>query len=122
MHQDIEKLLSTAKEKGSITEKQREIILSKAQQLEEDMAEVEFLLEDIPLKKNETTRVKTKRCPHCGAVMSDMEQVCPEGIARLPAPEARCLSWKAMILPLAGMRTRQFLRVGIPDLTVQETC
>ena len=36
------------------------------------------MLEDIPLKKNETTRVKTKRCPHCGAVMSDMEQVCPE--------------------------------------------
>ena len=49
MHQDIEKLLNAAKEKGFLTEKQREIILNKARQLGEDMAEVEFFLEDIKI-------------------------------------------------------------------------
>ena len=78
MHQDIEKLLNAAKEKGSITEKQREIILNKAQQLGEDMAEVEFVLEDIPLKKGENDKTKSKRCPQCGAIVDDMALKCPE--------------------------------------------
>ena len=79
MHQDIEKLLNAAKEKGSITEKQREIILNKAQQLGEDMAEVEFVLEDIPLLKKETDkRAKTKKCPQCGAAVSDLAIKCPD--------------------------------------------
>lgn len=77
MHQDIEKLLNAAKEKGSITEKQREIILNKAQQLGEDMAEVEFVLEDIPLKKD-IARSKTKKCPYCGALIDDMALKCPD--------------------------------------------
>ena len=78
MHQDIEKLLNTAKEKGYITEKQREIILNKAQQLGEDMAEVEFVLEDIPLKKDITEKAKTKKCPHCGAFIIETLLSCPE--------------------------------------------
>lgn len=78
MHQDIEKLLNAVKEKGSITEKQREIILDKAQQLGEDIAELEFLLEDIPLKKSENSKIKTKRCPHCGAMVDDLAIRCPE--------------------------------------------
>lgn len=76
MHQDIEKLLDIAKEKGSITEKQREIILNKAQQLGEDVSEVEFILEDIPLKKDMVE--KTKRCPHCGNMMAGNELKCPD--------------------------------------------
>lgn len=78
MHQDIEKLLKAAKEKGFITEKQRDIILFKAKQLDGDVSDVEFFLDDIPLKKSENTKVKAKRCPHCGAVVSDLEQTCPE--------------------------------------------
>jgi uncharacterized C2H2 Zn-finger protein len=78
MHQDIEKLLSTAKEKGSITEKQREIILNKAQQLGEDMAEVEFMLEDITLRREELKKTKFKRCPNCGATVDDLALKCPE--------------------------------------------
>ncbi len=78
MHQDIEKLLNAAKEKGSVTEKQREIILSKAQQLGEDMAELEFVLEDIPIKKGENDKLKSKRCPQCGAIVDDMALKCPD--------------------------------------------
>ena len=53
MHQDIEKLINAAKAKGSITERQREIILNKAQQLGEDISEVEFILEDIAVNKQQ---------------------------------------------------------------------
>ena len=78
MHQDIEKLLNAAKEKGSITEKQREIILNKAQQLGEDMTEVEFMLEDIPIRKSVNEKLKKKKCPNCGALVADMELKCTE--------------------------------------------
>lgn len=78
MHQDVEKLLNAAKEKGFITEKQRDIILNKAQQLGEDMAEVEFMLEDITIKKGTNEKVKSKKCPNCGALIDDLALKCPE--------------------------------------------
>ncbi len=93
MHQDIEKLLNAAKEKGSITEKQRDIILNKAQQLGEDIAEVEFVLEDILIKNNEiqtppsvqmSEKTKSnkmgdvKKCPVCGAIIQGFQAKCPE--------------------------------------------
>lgn len=49
MHAEIEKLLHLAKEKGGITEHQRQLIVSKAKQLGEDMVDVEFFLENIPI-------------------------------------------------------------------------
>lgn len=86
MHQDIEKLLTAAKEKGFVTEKQREIILNKTQQLGEDLTEVEFLLDDIPVKRdaqpsNPTSSRKMgaiKKCPMCGAVVQEYQGKCPE--------------------------------------------
>ena len=45
MHPDIEKLISIAKENGDLTEKQREIILRKAEKLGEDVDEVELRLD-----------------------------------------------------------------------------
>lgn len=78
MHQDVEKLLNAAKEKGFITEKQRDIILNKAQQLGEDMAEVEFMLEDITIKKGTNEKVKSKKCPNCGALIDDLALKCPD--------------------------------------------
>ena len=78
MHQDIEKLLFAAKEKGSITEKQREIIINKAQQLDEDIAVLEFMLEDIPVRKGVNEKLKKKKCPNCGAIVGEMELKCPE--------------------------------------------
>lgn len=87
MHQDIEKLLNAAKEKGSITEKQRELILAKSEQLGEDMTEVEFLLDDIPLNRQElynksflssNKQGSVRKCPVCGAIVQGYMASCPE--------------------------------------------
>lgn len=78
MHQDIEKLLNAAKEKGSITEKQRDIILSKAEKLGEDISEVEFVLEDIPLKSGTSEKQHMKQCPNCGNKVAENTWKCPD--------------------------------------------
>lgn len=92
MHHDIEKLFNTAKSKGFITEKQRELILAKAEQLGEDMTEIEFLLEDIPIKQqgslSAVDNIKTlsfsnkqgsvRKCPVCGAIVQSYMVACPE--------------------------------------------
>ena len=97
MYPDIEKLINAAKEKGSITTRQREIILAKAQQLNDDIAEVEFMLDDIPVKDLQqnvrqqpsvapTATVNAssikygdvKKCPSCGATVQSTQIRCPE--------------------------------------------
>lgn len=50
MHTKIENLINRAKENGSMTERQRGLILSKAKELGDDLDEIEFSLEDIPIK------------------------------------------------------------------------
>ena len=50
MHTEIENLINRAKENGSMTERQRGLILSKAKELGDDLDEIEFSLEDIPIK------------------------------------------------------------------------
>ena len=82
MHPDIEKLITIAKESGEVTEKQKEIILRKAEKLGEDVDEVEMLLESIrpnqvikePIKAPE----KRMKCPNCGAIISGFSLSCPE--------------------------------------------
>lgn len=94
MHQDVEKLLNAAKEKGSITEKQRNLIIAKAQQLNDDTTEIEFILDDIPIKNSveahtlppipalEKTKSnkqgEVKKCPLCGAIVQGFQAKCPE--------------------------------------------
>ena len=99
MNKELQELLERVKAKGSMTEKQREIILRKAEALGEDMDEVEFLLEGIPHnlsididtvmatdngKGNPVAlsgRVKKEsvsKCPHCGAPITDTMLTCPE--------------------------------------------
>lgn len=82
MHPDIEKLISIAKETGGLTEKQKEIILRKAEILGEDLVEVELILESAQLnqKSNNSSSIpeKRKKCPNCGAVISDSSFKCTE--------------------------------------------
>ena len=78
MHQDIEKLLNAAKEKGSMTERQREIILNKAQQLGEDMAEVEFMLEDIFVNKQKEDDSPQIDLPKPTPIENSNEQIKPD--------------------------------------------
>lgn len=56
MHPDIEKLINIAKESGELTDKQKEIILRKAEKLGEDPDEAELIL-DLTMKKNDVSLV-----------------------------------------------------------------
>lgn len=97
MHPEIEKLIAIAKDSGKLTEKQKEIILRKAESLGEDKDEVEFLLEtisqDVSLNSatvsnnvtdyavalsEQTGKEKVNKCPHCGAPVTDTMLSCPE--------------------------------------------
>jgi hypothetical protein len=50
MHPDTEKLISIARGNGFITRSQREAILNRAKSLGDNLVEVEFILDDIPVK------------------------------------------------------------------------
>lgn len=81
MHPDIEKLITIAKESGEVTEKQKEIILRKAEKLGEDIDEVEMILESLKLKRESAAKgqdTKLRKCPRCGAIVPAMEMKCPE--------------------------------------------
>lgn len=97
MHPEIEKLIAIAKDNGKLTEKQKEIILRKAESLGEDKDEVEFLLEtisqDVSMNSattsnnvtnhavalsEQTGKEKVNKCPHCGAPVTDTMLSCPE--------------------------------------------
>ena len=82
MHEDIQKLIDIAKESGELTDKQREIILRKAEKLGEDVDEVEMLMETIKFqssqKSENSTRIKMRKCPNCGAIVPASAVKCPE--------------------------------------------
>lgn len=91
MDPSIEKLIELVRESGSISLKEKNVILKKARETGEDVDMVEMILESIPedadsdkevQKTNSniydnTSRIK-KRCPNCGAVLSDFVLQCPE--------------------------------------------
>lgn len=93
MHKEVQEMIDRVKAKGALTEKQREIILHKAEFLGENIDEIEFILETIPMVlKNDTTpeiktedpqivserKDKVKKCPACGAVINDVFMKCPD--------------------------------------------
>ena len=80
MHPDIEKMINIAKERGELTEKQKEIILRKTEKLGEDVDEVELVLESLPAVSQRTASEKKKRktCPNCGATILATSLECPE--------------------------------------------
>lgn len=82
MHEDIQKLIDIAKESGELTEKQKEIILRKAEKLGEDVDEVEMVLETIKPKPRintaPTSQEQRMKCPNCGAIISKTSLTCPE--------------------------------------------
>lgn len=79
MNPDLERLINMAKESGELTEKQKSIILRKAEELGEDIEEVEMVLETVKSKSvsKDSASEKKKKCPVCGAVVS-YEARCPE--------------------------------------------
>ena len=81
MHPDLERLINIAKESGELSEKQKEIILRKAEKLGEDVDEVEMMLETMNQSRSNLvkhTEGKKMRCPNCGAIVSGLSLQCPE--------------------------------------------
>lgn len=73
MHPDTERLINMAQSKGTITQRQQEMILAKAHEMGDDPMEVEFMLAGIPVEGS-AQEVQTpaepvpatKKCQHCG--------------------------------------------------------
>ena len=83
MHQEILKLISLVRESGELTAKHKEIIISKAEKLGDNLEEVEMMLDTIKQKDHPTSTQPNKReiitkCPNCGAVISETSFQCPE--------------------------------------------
>ena len=82
MHEDIQKLINIAKGSGNLTEKQKEIILRKAEKLGEDVDEVEMILETVRPNRIEIHSPKANdnrmRCPNCGSLLPGRVSQCPE--------------------------------------------
>ena len=84
MHPEIEKLIDLALADGQVTEKEKAIILRKAEALGEDKDEVEMTL-DGKLHQLHITEKKQngnskhgviKKCPHCGAPAKSFNDKC----------------------------------------------
>ena len=91
MHPEIEKLIKFAIADGLITEKERAVILKKAESLGEDKDEVELILngelalakkqQEIKAESKEKSSYKVgeiKKCPSCGSQVSALQLKCAD--------------------------------------------
>lgn len=88
MNAELEKMIRFATEDGSITDKEREIIIRKAQEMGADIDEVEIMLESELVKHNKVVEAskpviqrpkeRVKKCPNCGATITESMLTCPE--------------------------------------------
>ena len=91
MNPEIENLINMALADGEVTEKERAIILRKAESLGIDMDEVEMILDGrielIRKEKNSTQEIfysksnkagDSKKCPSCGAPVQSFSTQCPD--------------------------------------------
>ncbi len=88
MNPEIENLINMALADGEVTEKERVIILRKAESLGFDKDEVEMILEGmIALNNKQANSISSpksskegdiKKCPACGAVAQSFNSKCPE--------------------------------------------
>ena len=105
MNAEIEKLIASVKETGSMTARQKEIILEKAKELGEDPSEVEFVLENIPIRDPSSplhlrSENKKRTCPHCGALISGITMTCPECGFALPSESNANKEYRSYTLEL----------------------
>lgn len=89
MHTEIENLINMALADGEVTEKERAIILRKAESLDEDKDEVEMILDGkIALLRKEQNSTQSnlssksnkegdlKKCPSCGGAVQSFKTTC----------------------------------------------
>lgn len=85
MSPEIEKLIKYAVADGEITEKERAVIMRKAESLGEDLDEVEMIINgELVLLKKQLSPPKSnkegdiKKCPSCGAPVPSLSLKCSE--------------------------------------------
>ena len=89
MHPEIEKLIAIAKDSGNLTERQREILLRKAEELGENVDEVEFVLEKIRLSLQQAKHLKPdENVSNEGNVIPDTEEHVVQAETPLAFPQA----------------------------------
>lgn len=80
MHPEIENLINMALADGEVSEKEKAIILRKAESLGIDKDEVEMILEaklhQLKTRANESKKENVNKCPSCGEIIHGLSQVC----------------------------------------------
>jgi len=76
--EQLEKLIEMALLDGVITEKERKVLLKKAQEMGVDLDEFEMVLEARLYKVKESKQKKEpiNKCPNCGDIISGLTQIC----------------------------------------------
>ena len=116
MHKDIETLINMALQDGSISAKEKQIILEKANYLE--LSEADILEINEAINKNSLS--KKSNCPNCGADISFDTIHCPYCEFVLADKNAISLIDKHIlviennILELSKTRSSKFWIIGIP--------
>ena len=86
MNIELENLIDMALADGEVTEKERAIILRKAEALGEDKDEIEMILDaklhlknnDVKSKKNQSQKEGIiNKCPSCGEILNSFSSKCP---------------------------------------------
>ena len=85
MHPEIEKLIDLALADGVLTDKEKEILQRKAQDLNVDMDEFQMVLDaKLHIKQSEATSKQKsqkegelKKCPSCGEILESFISKCP---------------------------------------------
>jgi hypothetical protein len=84
MHSELENLINMAIADGEVTEKEREVILRKAEKLGEDKDEVEMILNGkvALMKKDKSPKSNKegdiKKCPSCGSSVASFSTTCKD--------------------------------------------
>ena len=89
MHTDVERLIAMAKSTGFITPRQHEMILGKARALGDDIVEVEFYLDDIPVKEEPTPASNTQTYARPNQAYSAQTNQSPQNTTVEAKPEKK---------------------------------
>jgi len=77
MNKDLQKLVDYAIVDGYITDKERQILINKAQVQGFDIDELEMILEGRLNETSKSVRPAVDKCPNCGEPITGISKVCP---------------------------------------------
>lgn len=77
MNRELEKLVDYAIVDGYITDKEKQVLIKKAQASGFDIDELEMILEGKLHEINRSSRPQINKCPSCGDIINGLSKVCP---------------------------------------------